>query len=130
MLSISIFINPTYSVSWFSPFIFYYFFPFDMQIIWGGGCVTGQIYDSIYLYILCSLQTRLRPLPVQTLGMQLLKLFIQFYYINSHQQYENVTIEVSHSSMFKNHNSCKSYYVQNRTFKTVRQLGQLYCNWL
>ena len=33
---------------------------------------------------------------------------------NSHQQYENVTIEVSHSSMFKNHSSCKSYYVQNR----------------
>ena len=69
--------------------------------------------------ILCSLQTHLWPLPVQTQGMQLLKLFIQVYYNNSHQQYENVTIEVSHSSMFKNHSSCKSYYVQNRTFKTV-----------
>ena len=48
--------------------------------------------------ILCSSQTRLQPLPVQTQGMQLLKVFIQFYYNNSHQQYEN---EVSHSSMFK-----------------------------
>ena len=43
-------------------------------------------------------RTRLRPLPVQTQGMQLLKVFIQLYYNNSHQQYEN---EVSHSSMFK-----------------------------
>ena len=48
--------------------------------------------------ILCSSQTRLRPLPAQTQGMQLLKVFIQLYYNNSHQQYEN---EVSHSSMFK-----------------------------
>ena len=62
---------------------------------------------------LCSSQTHLRPLPVQTQGMQLLKLFIQFYYINSHQHYVNVTTEVSHSSLFKNHSSCKSYYVQN-----------------
>ena len=50
------------------------------------------------LVILCSSQTRLRPLLVQTQGMQLLKVFIQLYYSNSHQQYEN---EVSHSSMFK-----------------------------
>ena len=76
----------------------------------------------IFCIILCSSQTRLWPLPVQTQGMQLLKMFIQVYYNNSHQQYENVTIEVSHSSMFKNHSSCKSYYVQNRTFKSVRQL--------
>ena len=64
-------------------------------------------------FISCSLQTRLQPLPVQTQGTQLLKLLIQVYYNNSHQQYENVTIEVSHSSMFKNHSSlshikCKS----------------------
>ena len=57
------------------------------------------------LYVSCSSQTRLRPLPVQTQGTQLLKLFIQIYYINGHQQYENVTIEVSPCSMFKNHNS-------------------------
>ena len=48
--------------------------------------------------VLCSSQTRLWPLPVQTQGTQLLKVFIQLYYNNSHQQYEN---EVSHSSMFK-----------------------------
>ena len=48
--------------------------------------------------VLCSSQTHLRPLPVQTQGTQLLKVFIQLYYNNSHQQYEN---EVSHSSMFK-----------------------------
>ena len=48
--------------------------------------------------VLCSSQTRLRPLPVQTQGTQLLQVFIQLYYNNSHQQYEN---EVSHSSMFK-----------------------------
>ena len=47
--------------------------------------------------IFCSLKTHLWPLPVQTQGMQLLKLFIQLYYNNSHQQYEN---EVSHSLMF------------------------------
>ena len=35
--------------------------------------------------------------PVQTQGTQLLKLFIQLYYTNSHQQYEN---KVSHSLMF------------------------------
>ena len=34
---------------------------------------------------------------------QLLNFFIQIYYNNSHQHHENVTIEVSHSSMFKNH---------------------------
>ena len=70
--------------------------------------------------ISCSSQTHFQPLPVQTQGTQLLKLFIQVYYNNSHQQYENVTIDVSHSSMFKNHSSCKSYYVQNRTFKNLR----------
>ena len=43
--------------------------------------------------ILCSLQTHLEPLLVQTQEMQFLKFFIQVYYINSHQQYENVTIE-------------------------------------
>ena len=47
--------------------------------------------------IFCSSQTRLRPLPVQTQGTQLLKMFIQLYYNNSHQQYEN---KVSHSLMF------------------------------
>ena len=36
----------------------------------------------------CSSQTHLQPLPVQTQGMQLLKLFIQVYDINSHQHYE------------------------------------------
>ena len=51
-----------------------------------------------YFFILCSSQTRLQPLPVQTQGTQLLMVFIQLYYNNSHQQYEN---EVSHSSMFK-----------------------------
>ena len=51
----------------------------------------------------CSSQTHLQPLPVQTQGTQLLKLFIQIYYNNSHQHHENVTIEVSHSSMFKIH---------------------------
>ena len=48
--------------------------------------------------ILCSSQTCLWPLPVQIQEMQPLKLFIQLYYNNSHQQYEN---EVSHSLMFK-----------------------------
>ena len=48
--------------------------------------------------ILCSLQTCLWPLLVQTQGTQLLQVFIQLYYNNSHQQHEN---EVSHSSMFK-----------------------------
>ena len=72
------------------------------------------------MFISCSSQTHLRPLPVQTQGTQLLKLFIQIYYNNSHQQYENVTIEVSHSSVFKNHSSCKSCYIQNRMFKSIR----------
>ena len=58
----------------------------------------GKYCRFILLEILCSLQTRLRPLPVQTQGMQLLMVFIQLYYNNSNQQYEN---EVSHSSMFK-----------------------------
>ena len=53
--------------------------------------------------ISCSSQTHLRPLPVQTQGTQLLKLFIQIYYNGNHQHNENVTTEVSHSSMFKNH---------------------------
>ena len=48
--------------------------------------------------ILCSSQTHLQPLPVHTQGTQLLKVFIQLYYNNSHQQYEN---KVSQSSMFK-----------------------------
>ena len=70
--------------------------------------------------ISCSLQTRLWPLPVQTQGTQLLKLFIQVYYNNSHQQYENVTIEVSHSSMFKYHNglSIINSYNKHKTQKT------------
>ena len=88
--------------------------------------------------IFCSSQTHLRPLPVQTQGMQLLKLFIQLYYTNSHQQYEN---KVSHSlmftiSMFTNHHV--NQYSHNRhkdanihklgQIKTqLRQLGQLYC---
>ena len=90
--------------------------------------------------ILCSSQTRLQPLPVQTQGTQLLKVFIQLYYNNSHQQYEN---EVSHSSMFKismfmNHKTAfeskdtkidsNSQIFKNR--QIYRQLGQLYCNWL
>ena len=53
------------------------------------------------MFILCSLQTRLQPILVQTQGTQLLKVFIQLYYNNSHQQYEN---EVPPSSMFNNHN--------------------------
>ena len=67
----------------------------------------------------CSLQTRLRPLPVQTQGMQLLKLFIQIYYINSHQQYENVTNEISHSSILKYHNglSIINSYNKHKTHK-------------
>ena len=61
--------------------------------------MTGRwIVQEKMMKILCSLQTRLWPLPVQTQGMQLLKVFIQLYYNNSHQQYEN---EVSHSSLFK-----------------------------
>ena len=48
--------------------------------------------------IFCSLQDRLWPLPVvQTQGTQLLKVFIQLYYTESHQQYENW---VSHSLIF------------------------------
>ena len=63
--------------------------------------VSVAVFVAVALHwapILCSLQTCLRPLPVQTQGTQLLKVFIQLYYNNSHQQYEN---EVSHSSMFK-----------------------------
>ena len=45
----------------------------------------------------------------------------------AHQQYENVTIEVSHSSIFKNHN-CISILKLEKLQK--RQLGQLFCNWL
>ena len=73
------------------------------------------------IIISCSSQTHFRPLPVQTQGMQLLKLFIQIYYINSHQQYENVTIEVSHSSMFKYHNglSIINSYNTHKTQKTA-----------
>ena len=81
--------------------------------------------------ILCSSQTHLWPLPEQTEGTQVLKLFIQVYYNNTHQQYENVTIEVSHSSMFKitvvvNHIMYKIELLR----QYLRQLGQLYCNWL
>ena len=85
--------------------------------------VSVAVFVAVVPYwvpILCSLQTRLRLLPVQTQGTQLLKLFIQISYNNSHQQYENVTIEISHSSMFKNHSSCNSCYVQNRIFKSIR----------
>ena len=61
----------------------------------------------------------MRPLPVQTQGKQLLKLFIQIYYINSHQQYENVTSEVSHSSILKYHNglSIINSYNKHKTHK-------------
>ena len=77
--------------------------------------------SNIIFILLCSSQTRLRPLPVQTQGTQLLKLFIQLYYNNSHQQYEN---EVSHSSMFKismvvNHIMYKNSFL--RYIKTKRQ---------
>ena len=42
------------------------------------------------MLLFCSSQDRLRPLPVvQTQGMQPLKLFIQLYCTESHQQYEN-----------------------------------------
>ena len=83
-------------------------------------------YVSKSTILLCSSQTRLQPLPVQTQGMQLLKLFIQLYYNNSHQQYEN---EVSHSSMFKisivvNHtmykNSFLGYTKTKRDFKSKK----------
>ena len=60
--------------------------------------VLPTIVKSTLIFVLCSSQTRLRPLPVQTQGTQPLKVFIQLYYNNSHQQYEN---RVSHSSMFK-----------------------------
>ena len=71
--------------------------------------------------ISCSSQTHLWPLPVQTQGTQLLKFLIQFYYISSHQQYENVTTEVSHRSMFKNHNglSIINSYNTHKTQKTA-----------
>ena len=64
--------------------------------------------------IFCYSQTRLWPLLVQTQGTQLLKLFIQLYYNNSHQQYEK---KVSHSlrftiSMFTNQHV--NQYSQNR----------------
>ena len=75
--------------------------------------------------ISCSSQTHLQPLLVQTQGTQLLKLFIQVYYNNSHQYYENVTIEVSHSSMFKNHSSFKMLNAKvnlQNVYKIVRQL--------
>ena len=81
----------------------------------------------MYQYILlCSLQTRLRPLPVQTQGMQLLKLFIQIYYINSHQQYEMSqlryhTVQCSKITIVVKHIIYK---------RQQEQLGQLYCNWL
>ena len=60
--------------------------------------VIHVVSDVMLMILLCSSQTRLRPLPVQTQGTQLLQVFIQLYYNNSHQHYEN---EVSHSSMFK-----------------------------
>ena len=71
------------------------------------------------ILVSCSSQTRLQPLPVQTQGMQLLKLFIQVYYKNSHQHHENVTIEVSHGSMFKNHSRyCKRHlWIYTKQFK-------------
>ena len=58
--------------------------------------------------ISCSLQTRLQPLPVQTQGTQLLKLFIQVYYINSHQHYEMSqlryhTVQCSKITVVANH---------------------------
>ena len=44
-------------------------------------CVDSLYIENINLliYILCSSQTRLRPLPVQTQGTQLLQVFIQLY---------------------------------------------------
>ena len=79
--------------------------------------------------ISCSSQIRLQPLQVQTQGTQLLKVFIQFYYINSHQQYENVTTEVSHSSIFKYHNALSviNSYNTHKTQKTKRR--QLKDSW-
>ena len=65
------------------------------------------------LYVLCSSQTRLRPLPVQTQGTQLLILFIQIYYNKSHQHLVNVTTEVSHSSMFTNSFKVFHKYLQS-----------------
>ena len=48
--------------------------------------------------LFCTLQDRLGPLQVvQTQGTQPLKLFIQLYYTESHQQYENW---ISHSLIF------------------------------
>ena len=57
------------------------------------GCEIPENSENILRLnqILFSLQIRLRPLPVQTQGTQLLKLFIQIYYNNSHQHHENVT---------------------------------------
>ena len=49
---------------------------------------------------------------------------------NVYQQYENVTIEVSHSSMFKNYYSMSILKLQKDSDKSQRQLGQLFCNWL
>ena len=46
---------------------------------------------------------------------------------NVHQQYENVTIVASHSSVFKK--SQQHINIQTRE-TTKRQLGQLFCNWL
>ena len=97
----------------------------------GSSGPKGPTYVIVIFILLCSSQTRLQPLPVQTQGTQLLKLFIQVYYNNSHQQYENVTNEVSHSSMFKitvvvNHIMYKIELLR----QYLRQLGQLYCNWL
>ena len=49
------------------------------------------------------------------------------YYNNSHQHYEKVTIEVSHSSMFRNHSSlnmlnAKVNLLNVYNLKTQRQL--------
>ena len=43
---------------------------------------------------------------------QLLKLFIQIYYNNSHQHLVNVTTEISHSSMFTNSFTVFHKYLQ------------------
>ena len=49
---------------------------------------------------------------------------------NVHQQYENVTIEVSDSSMFKNHYSMSILKLETNLKTVIRQLGQVFCNWL
>ena len=79
------------------------------------------ILSLVHIHVSCSLPTHLRPLLVQTQGTQPFKLFIQVYDNNSHQQYENVTIEVSHSSMFKNHSSLSiiNSYNKHKTKKTA-----------